>query len=242
MVIYEPKGRAREYSPLALNIYSGCGHGCKYCYAPSATYKTREAFERPGARRDIIHRVQRDAEKLAGDKRPVLLCFTCDPYQPFDMEHMNTRQVIRVMNRYNLTVRVLTKGGMRAVRDFDLLGQNRKNEFGATLTFIDPEASRKWEPRAALPQERMDALKTAHDAGIRTWVSLEPVIDTEQTLELIRMTVGFVDVFKVGKLNYLNLGIDWHLFYIRVVCELEKTGKPYYIKKDLKRYASSYDG
>ena len=33
--IYEPKGRAREYGELALNLYSGCRHGCKYCYVPA---------------------------------------------------------------------------------------------------------------------------------------------------------------------------------------------------------------
>ena len=31
-LIYEPKGKAREYSPLALNVYSGgCDHACRYC-------------------------------------------------------------------------------------------------------------------------------------------------------------------------------------------------------------------
>lgn len=38
-VIYEPKGRAREYAPLACNLYMGCTHGCKYCYAPACMYK-----------------------------------------------------------------------------------------------------------------------------------------------------------------------------------------------------------
>ena len=33
--IYEPQGRAREYSPLALNHYQGCDHACTYCYARS---------------------------------------------------------------------------------------------------------------------------------------------------------------------------------------------------------------
>ena len=35
-IIYEPKGKAREYSPLAVNLYRGCSHGCLYCYANSS--------------------------------------------------------------------------------------------------------------------------------------------------------------------------------------------------------------
>ena len=30
-MIYEPRGRAREYSPLALNVYNKCDHFCRYC-------------------------------------------------------------------------------------------------------------------------------------------------------------------------------------------------------------------
>jgi DNA repair photolyase len=36
LVIYEPKGKAGEYAPLALNLYAGCSHGCTYCFAPTA--------------------------------------------------------------------------------------------------------------------------------------------------------------------------------------------------------------
>ena len=43
-VIYTPKGAAREYSPLALNLYLQCTHACKYCYAPSAMQRARENY------------------------------------------------------------------------------------------------------------------------------------------------------------------------------------------------------
>ena len=43
-VIYEPKGRAREYSELACNLYRGCTHGCRYCYAPATMRTTGEKW------------------------------------------------------------------------------------------------------------------------------------------------------------------------------------------------------
>jgi DNA repair photolyase len=33
-VIYAPAGQAEEYSPVALNIFRGCGNCCSYCYSP----------------------------------------------------------------------------------------------------------------------------------------------------------------------------------------------------------------
>jgi len=40
-VIYEPKGMALEYAPLACNLYRGCQHGCRYCYAPNCLFMSR---------------------------------------------------------------------------------------------------------------------------------------------------------------------------------------------------------
>jgi DNA repair photolyase len=28
-IIYEPRGKAKEYADLAANLYLGCDHGCK---------------------------------------------------------------------------------------------------------------------------------------------------------------------------------------------------------------------
>ena len=52
--IYEPRGAAAEYAPLACNLYRGCGHGCKYCYAPACLRMGREEFARPAPRPGIL--------------------------------------------------------------------------------------------------------------------------------------------------------------------------------------------
>ena len=69
--------------------------------------------------------------------------------------------------------------------------------------------------------------------GIKTWVSLEPVIDPDQALELIEQIHPFVDHWKVGKLNYRNLEVDWLKFREDVTKQLDSVGANYYLKKSL---------
>lgn len=236
-VIYEPAGRAREYAARAANLYSGCDHGCRYCYAPRATRKTVEAFSEVSERRDILHKLEADCRILAGqDIEPVLLSFTTDPYSRFDLEHGLTRRALEIFRRHEVPFQILTKGGMRAARDFDLYGP--RDVFASTLTFVDPAKSREWEPGAALPEDRFEAVRLARQIGIRTWVSLEPVISPAESLRIIDVMAPHVDLFKVGILNYHPLGktIDWKAFGSEAVRRLEKYDKEYYIKDDLRAY------
>lgn len=235
--IYEAKGRAREFSELACNLYDSCPHSCLYCYVPAVLHREKADFHKVGKPRFSCVQIGDEAWRLheAGEKRAVLFCFACDPY-PQAMDTTPTRQAIQALQAHGLKVNILTKGGIRALRDFDLLGPG--DSFGTTLTCLHKAESLHWEPGAALPEERINVLEEAHKRGIRTWVSCEPVIYLEQTLELIRMTHAFVDSFKIGKLNYhaWEKAINWTLFAQRVVSLLDSLGASYYIKKDLAKY------
>lgn len=240
-VIYIPKGRAFEYAELSVNLYTGCDHACEYCYAPAALRSTPEKHAIPKLRKDMIDNLRKDADKLekAGDKRQILLCFTCDPYQKFDQEYCLTRRALKVLFSRNLNVAILTKGGKRSERDFDILAANKdKVKYGATLVFADDAEALKREPGAAPTSERIAALKAAHYLGIKTWVSLEPVYYAQDALCLIERTHAFVDEYKVGTLNYRPEAkkVNWREFARQVEVTLKALGKQYYIKNDLRRY------
>jgi DNA repair photolyase len=239
-VIYEPRGKAREYSPLACNLYKGCGHGCIYCYAPSATFRERSKFYgEPEPRKGILDAITKESEKVKPEQGPVLLCFTCDPYQPLDSDLRLTRQALEIFAARKIPVQILTKGGLRACRDFDLLATLPNNQFSVTLTHDDPVVSTAWEPGAGPPAERIESLKRAHNCGIATWVSFEPVFDPGAVYRLVEATHSFVDFYKVGKLNYHKDAktIDWMAFLKRIKSLLESHGKNYLIKSDLAKFS-----
>jgi hypothetical protein len=108
-----------------------------------------------------------------------------------------------------------------------------------TLTFRDPALSRAWEPGAALPEERLLSLAEAHQSGIKTWVSCEPIISLTDTLALIQSAEPHTDKFMVGKWNHTDAPVSddfWRLVAHEIITLLKKLKADYYIKKDLARY------
>ena len=225
--IYEPKGAAREYGELALNIYTGCPHECFYCFAPGVLHRTKAAFHlNVEPREGIVEATRRQLEKEQITGKTIHLCFTCDPY-PYGLPcSIATRSIIEVLKHYGNHVQILTKGDGR--RDFDLL--DKDDWYGATIS----GATEEEEPFAAPQSIRLMALKRAHDRGIKTWVSFEPVVNAEAVIDVLNSSYEYFDRVKIGKLNYHHSDIDWKKFGIEVEALCKELGLNYYIKDSLR--------
>jgi len=236
-VVYRPKGRPGEYADWAVNLYWGCGHECSYCYAPDVVKRDRIEFHaNPTPRKGILEKFEADCAQLEGKlAQPIQMCFTCDPYQPIEAQERITRRAIEIAHGHGLRVEILTKAGKLAQRDFELLLPG--DAFAQTLTFDTITDSTWWEPRAGLPHERVANLQEAHRRGIRTWVSLEPVIEPGCALNLIRQTHEYVDEYRVGVWNYDARAreIDYKEFGARVLELFRTLNAKYYLKDDLRR-------
>ena len=236
-IVYEPRGAALEYSPLACNIYIGCEHACKYCYAPRCMKRDKEQFHSARVeRKDAIKNLRHDLAELREkeDLREILFCFVADPYSRD--ENPLTTEALKVCREFDHPFQILTKGGLRAVVDFDLYSD--QDTFASTLTFIDEEKSSYYEPGAPLPSDRIAALRLAHLRGIRTWVSFEPVIDPEETYRLFDATKKYVYKYKIGKVTQFKTEkeVDWAQFTRNMIQLCESNGKDYLIKDSLKKY------
>lgn len=239
-IIYTPKGKAREYSPLAANIYDGCNHGCKYCYAPIIRFKKREEYYNVSERRNVLSELEKDCKQYSYSKYQVLLTFMSDPYNKLNDDLNITKKALELFLRYKIPVSILTKS-KTVLNDIDMFKKFEDHiKIGMTLTFDNKKDSLDIEPEASLPEERINVLKTLKENNIITWASFEPVIKPDQSINMINKTLPFVDMYKIGKINNyagIDKTIDWNDFLYKAVEILRDNKKPFYVKYDLRQMA-----
>jgi len=238
-VIYEPRGKAREYSPLAINIYRGCNHGCKYCYVPPILYLTKKSFHGDvSPRKNIEKLIEKSAKKYSGTDKQVFFSFTTDPYNNLEETEKLTQFALKKFLENKIPTAILTKSKL-VLRDIDLIKKFGSHiQVGMSLTFLDKKKSLEIEPEAAIPSERIKVLKKLHDSGVKTWASIEPVIEPDESLAIIEATLPYVDVYKVGMISgYGGLAktIDWTDFTKNAVKLLRDNGKSFYVKSELRK-------
>jgi len=238
-IIYQPRGAAREYAEYAVNIYRGCSHGCRYCYAPSCLRMSRDQFRAATTPRpNLLDRLKHDLAAHGRPVAPILLSFTSDPYQPAESVHGLTRDVISLLESHECSIRLLTKAPSLAMhRDGQLLAEAMV-DCGTSLSWTRESDRCHWEPNAATIVERLDYLRWARDAGLPTWVSVEPVIDPDQAIDVIRLCGSFVDMIHVGRWNHDRRAneIDYGAFLRRSLSALSQLPCDYRIKDALWRH------
>jgi DNA repair photolyase len=174
--------------------------------------------------------------------REILLSFTTDPYQPLEKVTGITHSAITIMHMYNRPYSILTKGGNRSLVDIPLMAERKDlSHYATTLTCCKEADEKKWEPNAASHDERVAALIKAHNLGIRTWASFEPIIDPEQSLWLLEhtATIGCVDLYRIGKMNHMEPGFDENELYdfvrnAKII--LDKYKRKYVFKDEMEPY------
>ncbi len=198
-------------SDYTVNCYTGCEHGCVYCYARFAA-RYSHPHESWGSFVDIKANAP---EVLARElkRKPaghVILSSVCDAWQPAEKTALLTRRCLELLLHYRFSVGTLTKSAL-AARDLDVMkGQNV--DFGVTITTLDAKLAALIEPGAAAPRERLDVLARAKSAGLKTYGFIGPLLpflsDGEGSLTALLKAVkeAVIDYFYLDKLN-LRYGV-----------------------------------
>jgi CheY-like chemotaxis protein len=149
---------------------------------------------------------------------------------------------MKLLHDFGYGVCILTKAPMNAVKDIPLF--NPKIDcLGCTITTFDPAEIEEWEPNAPYPQYRLAALKEFHDAGIYTWVSMEPIISPATSLDVVKLTHRHVDHYKTGLMNVRGVPLpdgysnhDWKAYAADFIAMCESYGRSWFAKHTLESY------
>jgi len=229
-----------DYATDNITVYRYCPYGCRYCWAWQLPF-FRKRIER--GKYDPVDEALRYF--AIRERRTIVVSFTSDPYPPEEKDRGLTRRVLEVLSRCRWhRVLVLTKNPKLALRDVDLFKKHGDMWLGTTVISLKRT---DWEPNAPPPEERLEALREAHEEGVKTWLSIEPIIPGITYPQLIvAETLDYVDWYVLGAFNYFSrfarnmkkfMLREWYRRHVREAIEtLEINGRPYFVKRELRLY------
>jgi len=247
--IYQPAGKAGEYAKWACNFYVGCSNNCTYCYLKKGIGSKCLGGQIPTLKkcfRDKFHALCIFEKELKANitelqKHGLFITFTSDPFLPETSKL--TWEAALMASENKIPIKFLTKRAdwvepylkyyTQLTAKKYLKVDQKYYAFGFTLTGHD-----ELEPGASTNAERIKAMKKLHDAGFKTFASIEPIIDFEDSFQMICDTNCICDLYKVGlesgkKVNKKEL----NKFIVGVIKQVEFSGSKIYFKDSLLKAA-----
>ena len=216
--------------PYVLNPYTGCQHGCSYCYA--RFMKRVTGHREPWGEFVDVKINAADLLRLELNKkkrRRVWVSGVCDPYQPLEAQYKLTRQCLEILAQNNWPVIIQTRSPL-VLRDIDIIRDARDFEVGFSVTTADENIRELFEPNAPPITDRIQALEELHNAGIRTYAMIAPVLPGAEGLaDLLK---GKIDYLLIDRMNYHYA--DW--IYKKYGLEAYLTDDYYYRTKQALAY------
>lgn len=192
-----------------INPYTGCGHGCVYCYARFMKKYTNHK-EEWGSFVDVkINAVEvlKNQLKLK-TKGSVFLGSVTDAYQPIEKEYGLTRSILKILTKTRLKVVIQTKSAL-VLRDLDIISEMKNSEVGFTITCLEDKDRKNFEPSASPVEKRFEALRILKENKVRTYAFVGPFLPfvTEKNLdkmfEKLRESCDYIMVDRLN-IRYVN--------------------------------------
>lgn len=184
-----------------LNCYTGCGHGCAYCYATFMKKFTNHP-EPWGTFVDVkVNAVDLLKKALRRNiTGEVLMSSVTDAYQPLEKKYELTRGCLGLLAQTELDVDILTKSDL-VVRDIDILSGMATVDVGLTITTNREDIKRVFERASSSIGERINALKALRRAGVSTYVFIGPILPMDPE-KLVDSVAPFAERVLIDRMNY----------------------------------------
>jgi DNA repair photolyase len=235
------KGMPFDWS---LNPYMGCAHRCTFCYVRAFELRADRPFDdRYGrtirVKTNVAEVLARELARPSWRREGVAIGAATDPYQPVEGRYRLTRACLEALAAAANPFSLITRGPM-IVRDLDVLSEAAARadvSVNFSIPTLDTEVWRKTEPGTAPPRQRLRALKTLVDAGIRAGVGMAPILPgisdrPEQLAEVVRAARDAGATHLWANVLFLRAGTREHF--------LEQLARDW--PEELERYERLYAG
>jgi DNA repair photolyase len=189
----------------SVNPYTGCAHGCMYCYARFMGKYSHQG-EPWGSFVDVKVNSPEILRRDLAKNKPgrIFLSSVTDCYQPLEARYLLTQNILGAIKDFQYPVSILTKSSL-AQRDLKIISGIKKCDFGMTICFLDDKDRKALEPGSSPIEERLETLRKFSESGISTYAMLGPImpgISDKDIPELFRkLSESGIHDLIVDKLN-----------------------------------------
>lgn len=172
-----------------LNIYRGCEHRCKYCYALyshkyleknyNESSNSDKFFDDIYVKRNIAEKLEEQLAKPSWKNDIIAIGTVTDSYQPIEKEYELMPQLLEVLIKYKNPAIISTKSNL-ILRDLDLINELSEIAYiniAGSVIAMDEKINLAIEPNAIESKERIAMLKKVRkETNASTGLHFMPII------------------------------------------------------------------
>lgn len=191
-----------------LNIYRGCSHNCKYCYAIySHEFLGEQDFSKVFVKTNIAEQLDKELSNPKWNREIINIGGVTDSYQRAEEKMKIMPYVLKVLIKHKTPAIISTKSDL-ILRDFDLIAELSKLTYvnvASTITTMNEDDRKKIEPYASSSLERFKMLgefrKTNASVGLHTMPIIPYITDCYSNIE------SLCSEAKLSKVHYMLPGV-----------------------------------
>jgi DNA repair photolyase len=190
--------------PFKFDPYTGCNHGCRYCFAKQLVEFSRRKREENGMFASVevvnlkpfinfwkkIETSEKPESVFARERVPLKIGGFSDPFPTIEKETKNTYQVLKILDDMDYPVTILTKNPAGLV-DIASAFSNPNWSIGVSICTMNDKIQSGIEPNAPTTKQRLEAIRTLTGIGLNVMVKIQPAIYPMILNELDQMTAAF---------------------------------------------------
>ena len=201
----------------ALNPYTGCEYGCKYCYAQFMSkrrYVESDVILRSNwgdfvdIKSNFYEKLMKELVKHPLKGKKILISSVTDPYQPLEKIALLTKRTLIALQKKHAYVMILTKSPL-VLRDIPIISQEGTWQVGMSINTFNEKLRKIFEPNSPTIVSRLVTLRRLTLAGIHTYAYLAPIYPYTPYDEVKQFIqeLSFTDYIIIDKLNpkYSNM-------------------------------------